>query len=81
MLRRCLAAWLTFTNGEKGDKLDPFVEWKIFMGYGDVYKVYNICNLQNHNIIIKKDVIFNMFVDGCVILWKKIWMEPTMENI
>jgi hypothetical protein len=42
----CLA---TFTNGEKGDKLDSFVDRKIFAGYDDVYKVYNTCNLQNCN--------------------------------
>jgi hypothetical protein len=38
------------------------------VGYDDMYKVYNICNLQNHNIVIKNDVVFNKFLEGCVIL-------------
>jgi hypothetical protein len=53
-----------YISREKSGKLRQRVEQRIFVGYDDVSKTYQVYNLQIRKIVVTKDIIFNESLMG-----------------
>jgi hypothetical protein len=59
-----------YISREKSRKLRLRAEQRIFVGYNDVSKAYQVYNPQIWKIVVTKDVIFNESLVGFNMLWE-----------